>query len=325
LQLDPNNVTSLNNLGVSQQTAGDSEWASGHLDRAIDWYRKSLDPWGKASKGGVALAVIRGYSMAYTAYRQAIAGDFAGATRTVATAAPYIELVRSRVSPGSFQLLLVQLDPKVTAAEVSYERDDLDAARRLSSAALAELSAAKPLDSFETVQRAYRIYYFSNVLGHAEYRLGHFASAEQAERLALEQRRIASPDSIGDKRDMAEISTWLAMSLARQGKLPEAAQVAEPVASFEQGLLARDHGDVWVAYELACALYAQALADPHQRSERLARATALLDRLPTALKRLHDVKQWRRMIEEQQTRTTSARISGPESRLPAGVARRNAA
>jgi hypothetical protein len=307
LKLDPNNVTSLNNLGVAQQTAGESEWGSGQLDDAIDWYRKSLDPWGKASKGGTALAVVRGYSMAYTAYRQAIAGDLDGATETVATAAPYIELVRRSVRPGSFELLLVQLDPSVAAAEVDYERDELGAARRLASDAVAQLSAAKPSADFEIKQRAYRLYYFSNVAGHSEYRLGHFAAAEQAERLALEQRRIAEPDSLADKRDMAEISTWLAMSLAREGKLTEAAQVAAPVVTFEQGLLARNHGDVWVPYELACALYAQALTDPHRSTALLARAAILLDRLPPRLKRLHDVKQWRRMIDEQQAPAAAAR------------------
>ena len=105
---------------------------------------------------------------------------------------------------------------------------------------------------------------------------------------------------------MAEISTWLAMSLARQGKLAEAAQVAGPVASFEQGLLARNHGDVWVPYELACALYAQALAEPGRSVALLSRAAALLQGLPPALQKLHDVKQWRRRVAEQQTSRSSA-------------------
>jgi hypothetical protein len=161
------------------------------------------------------------------------------------------------------------------------------------------MHSTKPTGDFETKQGAYRFYYFSNVLGHAEYRLGHFAAAERAERLALEQRRIASPDALADKREMTEVSIWLAMSLAREGKLAEAAAVAGPLVSFEQDLLARNHGDVWVPYELACALYAQSLAEPHRSAELLARAAALLNRLPPALQRLHDVKQWRRMIDGQ--------------------------
>jgi len=335
LKLDPNNVTTLNNLGVAQQTAGDSAWASGRLGESIDWYKKSLDPFGKASHGGIGFVIVRGYSMAYLGYRQAIAGDLTGAIETVGSAGPYIELVRRHAAPGSFEPLLAQLDPKVVRAEVAYERGDFDAARGLTAEAVAQLQSAKPSSDFEKIQRAYRLFYFSNVFGHAEFRLGHFESAARAERLALEQRRLASPDSLGDKRDMAEISTWLAMALARQGKLAEAAKVANPVASFEQGLLARDHGDVWVPYELACGLYAQSLTDPRQSTALLARAASMLDRLPPVLQRLHDVKQWRQMIGEQQARTArrasaqdpapGARGPAPSARLPAGSVREDGA
>jgi Novel STAND NTPase 1 len=320
LKLDPNNVTSLNNLGVAQTSAGDAAWASGRLDEAVDWYRKSLDPFGEASKGGLAFVIVRGQTMAYTALRQAVAGDLSGAAATVATAGPYIELVRRRAPPGSVELLVAQLDPEIAEAEVHYQRDDFGAARRLTAVAIAQLHGAKPSNDFDTKQVAYRLFYFANTSGHAEYHLGHFAAAEQAERLALEQHRIASPDSIGDKRDMAGYSTWLAMALARQGKLAEAAQVAAPVVTFEQGLLARNHGDVWVPYELAGALYAQSLTDPQRSTELRARAAAMLNRLPPALQRLHDVKQWRRMIVEQPRTTRSA-----AEREPAAAVRRDAA
>ena len=296
LKLDPNNVTTLNNLGVDLTTEADSQWASGSLDEAIEAYQKALDPWGKAANGGVAFVVIRGSGMVTAAYKEALAGDLVGAATTVATAGPYIELVRRREPPGSFQLLLVQLQPNFAEAWVGYERDDFRAARRFAAEAATQLRNAKPSSGFETKQRANVLYYFANVLGHAEYRLGHFTASEQAEREALEQHRINSADALSDKREMAEVSTWLAMSLAREGKLAEAAQVAGPVVSFEQGLLARDHGDVWVPYELACALYAQSLADPHRSPELLPGAAALLDRLPPALKKLHDVKEWRQMI-----------------------------
>ena len=105
-----------------------------------------------------------------------------------------------------------------------------------------------------------------------------------------------APSVIESKRDGAEISTWLAMALARQGKLRQAAQVIDPVVTFEQALLARDHGDVWVPYELARALYAQALAEPAQRDVALKKAAALLSGLPPRLQKLHDVRQWRQWV-----------------------------
>lgn len=304
LKLDPNNVTSLNNLGVDRETEASAEWASGHLEDAIDSYRKSLDPFGKAAGGGLSFVLVRGSALVQMAYSQAIAGDLTGAAATEASAGPYIELLRRRERPGSFELLIAQIQAEFAEAEVDYERDDLRAARRVTTAAIRQLQSATPTGPFETKVSADVLWFFANVLGHSEYRLGHFAAAEQAERLALEQHRIGSPDSIGDKRDMAEISTWLAMALAREGKFAAAAQVAGPVVSFEQGLLARNHGDVWVPYEVACALYAQSLAEPHGGGELRARAAALLSRLPPILRRLHDVKQWRRRIAGQQTDET---------------------
>jgi hypothetical protein len=88
------------------------------------------------------------------------------------------------------------------------------------------------------------------------------------------------------------------MALARQGKRRKAAKMIDPVVTFEEGLLARDHGDVWVPYELARALYAQSLAEPAKRDALLKRAAALLDGLPSRLQRLHDVKLWRRWVAQ---------------------------
>ena len=131
--------------------------------------------------------------------------------------------------------------------------------------------------------------------------LGHFAQSERAERIALDRNAIALPFAssvIANKRDGAEISTWLAMALARQGKLRQAAQVIDPVVTFELGLLARNRGDAWVPFEVARALYAQALAEPTQRDAALKRAARLLSGLPPRLQELHDVRQWRQWVTE---------------------------
>jgi hypothetical protein len=78
--------------------------------------------------------------------------------------------------------------------------------------------------------------------------------------------------------------------------LRQAAQVIDPIVMFEQSLLARNHGDVWVPYEVARALYAQALAEPARRDVALKRAAALLSGLPPRLQGLHDVRQWQQWV-----------------------------
>ncbi|HEX5462331.1 MAG TPA: hypothetical protein VFX20_20360 [Steroidobacteraceae bacterium] len=127
--------------------------------------------------------------------------------------------------------------------------------------------------------------WWSDIDGPAEYQLGRFAQAESAEHDALKWGKAALTGSIAEQRQMVKDSTWLAMSLVRQGKSKEAAQIIDPVAKFEQGLLERDHGDVWVSYELAAALYAQSLAEPALHGRMLSRSAALLRGLPRACRR----------------------------------------
>jgi hypothetical protein len=50
-------------------------------------------------------------------------------------------------------------------------------------------------------------------------------------------------------------------------------------------------------YELANALYAQALTDPKQAPALLREATSLFNQLPTSMRNLHDARQWRARIE----------------------------
>ncbi|MGH8327996.1 MAG: hypothetical protein ACRET2_14675 [Steroidobacteraceae bacterium] len=146
------------------------------------------------------------------------------------------------------------------------------------------------------VQESFRpalLYWWSDIDGPAEYQLGRFAQAESAEHDALKWAKVALTGAIGGQRQMVKDSTWLAMSLGRQGKLSEAAQVIDPVVKFEQGLLERDHGDVWVPFELADALHAQSPPEPAQRGPMLSRSAALLRGLPPSLQKIRDV-QWLR-------------------------------
>src|SRR5258708_36568554 len=92
--------------------------------------------------------------------------------------------------------------------------------------------------------------------------MGNYVAAEADEREALAARKIWGTQAIPDQRDLGEVSTWLAMALARQGKTAEAAQLIGPVVKFQRGLASRNRSDRWLPLELARALYAQAPAEP---------------------------------------------------------------
>jgi hypothetical protein len=93
-----------------------------------------------------------------------------------------------------------------------------------------------------------------------------------------------------DLRSEGNLTSWLVMALVPQGKLAESAKLIAPVVKYERGLAARNHGDAWVPFELAAALYAQALTDHTQAPALLREAGALLDALPADILAMHDTR-----------------------------------
>lgn len=316
LRLDPKNVDMRNNLGLAITDVCVPLWAQGQLREALGWCRKALDAWAQASKslsGGFAVQVR--YVAGRTADWQAVAGDLTGALRTATTAERMLASRASHQPTAGGGWFAVSLDAQAVAAEVAYERGDSAAASHIAQGAIQSLRRAK-VENAGTLARAYLLYAFSRVYGRAEYRLGHFAAAAHAERLALEQAKLVAPFSssvLASERDRARISEQLAMALARQGKLRQAAQAIGPVLGFEEGLFRRNHGDVWVPYELARALYAQSLCDPAERARLRARAATLLERLPPDLKALPDVRHLRQRVAGGAAPAVRARESPGES------------
>ncbi|MGA7539615.1 MAG: hypothetical protein WBW93_12710 [Steroidobacteraceae bacterium] len=301
LQLDPNNVGMLNNLTVTLSGIGSALWAEGHPDEGNGWLLKALQPMAKTIHAGSFFIANYAGFLSQTGVSQAISGDLTGALRTAASGRALIDRSRLRLAQDNQVMGLLDLWPQYVQATVSYERGDFAAAGRLAAEATRQTRDAKLVG---TVQQSFRpglLYWWSDLDGPAEYQLGHFAQAESAERAALKWGKVTLSQSIGDQRQMVKDSTWFAMALARQGKLQEAAQAIDPVVKFEEGLLARDHGDVWVPDELAGALYAQALAEPAHRQRLLMRAAALLRGLPPRLQKLRDVRWLRGWVAQART------------------------
>ncbi|MFZ0551726.1 MAG: hypothetical protein WAM21_13050 [Steroidobacteraceae bacterium] len=301
VNFDPGDVGSENNAAIAMTDVCLSLWGGGHLSEALEWCQKSFPIWAGASQhlAGGFVVQIR-YLGSRLADWQAAAGDLTGALHAAVGDQRLFETGSPSHPPSGAGWFASVLDTQIVQAEVRYERNDFTGASRVAGQATMQLQAEKAQGSAEKLAQAYLLCDLSNIHGRAEYQLGHFESSERAERIALERNATLLPFAasvLASKRDSAEISTWLAMALAREGKLPRAAQVIDPIVTFEQGLQARNHGDVWVPYELARALYAQALAEPKQRDVALKRAASLLSSLPPQLQRLHDIRQWRQWVE----------------------------
>jgi hypothetical protein len=227
-------------------------------------------------------------------------GDADGAAAALASVTGYLADLRRSEPKDSMAPIIVEALTKTGAAEAAFEQDDLPAARRIAMDVVSQVQPIKPQRGVQEVQKFATLYTAANFAGHADYLLGNFPAAEQEERAALEARKHYLTEAVVDRRDLAEKSTWLAMAIARQGRLGEAAQVIDPVVAFQRELKAKNHGDRWQPTELAAALYAQSLAEPKQRAALLREATMLLDGVPPTLQSLHDIRQWRERIRAAQ-------------------------
>lgn len=298
LQLDPNNISMLNNLTVTMSTVAGTLWARGHFAEANDWNLRSLQPLGKTVQAGsFFLANYAGF-ISQTGYSQALSGDLTGALRTATSGLAFLERSRLGMVQDSGVLRLMDQWPLFIEAEVSYERSQFAETSRLAARATEQVRDAKLVGAVQQSFRPALLYWWSDIDGPAEFQLGHYAQAESAGRAALKWGKVTLSDSISDRRQMVKDSTWLALSLARQGKLREAAQVIDSAVSFEEGLFKRNHGDVWVPYELAGTLYAQSLAEPAQRARLLSRSATLLRGLAPPLQKLQDVRWLRQWVAQ---------------------------
>jgi hypothetical protein len=296
LNLDPKSLVSINNLGVAHQSLGDALWSAGRLREAMPYYHEMYGDFVNAASGGAGPKILFSYQAEYMITQQSLLGDTAGATDSLAKMTPILVKLRQSEPKGSMAPIIVEAMQKTGEAEGAFEHDDLMSARRIAWGVTTQLEAIKPERGVQEVQKFVGLYLAANIAGHADFLLGNYGDAERAQREAIDARKKYLTEAIGDRRDLAEKSTWLAMAIARQGRLEEAAQVIAPVVKFQRELAAKNRGDQWQPLELAAALYAEALTDKSKSRVLLREAAALVESRPATLRALHDVRQWRERI-----------------------------
>jgi AAA+ ATPase superfamily predicted ATPase len=301
LKLDPANTVNINNAGVADQGIGDALWAMGKLREAIPYYLKSLGHFGSAAKTGEAgYTIVHGYDVTTTSYHQAQLGDANGAAATIASGEPFLAALRSTEPAGSMAVSMVDVLQKLSKTGAAYQLDDLAGTQHLARAAAAETESTKPSGNLQESQKYISLFVAYHLEARANYLLGDFAGAERAERASIDARKHSTTEAVADRRDFGELSTWLAMAIARQGRAAEAAAIIAPVVKFQRQLAARNRGDQWQGLELAAALCAQALTNQQQGPALLREAAAKIDALPASMRGLRDVRLWRSLISEAQ-------------------------
>jgi tetratricopeptide (TPR) repeat protein len=304
LNLDPNNVVSLNNIGVAEFQLANISWSQGKLREALVYFGRQGAYLERAAPGGAAFLIDRFSIMWGVSWRFAMIGDDAAGSATLAAGQRSLAQLRHGESATPGVLALVNVEFTGTEAILALGRSDYPNARRLAGQAIEALQNVPPGSASDLQLQFIRTILYEP-LGRADFELGDYAAAEQALKESLEARRGTTGEAIDDQRWFADVTLWVAMAQARLGHTADASRTLAPVLTLNRAIAARNRGDAWVPVELARSLYVQSLIEPEHRAPLLAEAGHLLAGLAPQVQASREVRQWSERIRS--ARGASAR------------------
>jgi len=229
-------------------------------------------------------------------WRKANLGDTAGAARDAAEGARAAQSWSADKTASATDVAFVDCAAAEGRVELALAMGDAETARSLASSNIVRIQALQGLQPEYELHRNQFLFYVGDLLGQAEYLRGDYTAAEKAMRDVLAARTHFPSTNNSDRREVAEVSTLLAMSLARQGKIAEAREVIAPVVKLHRDLATHNKDDHWQHVELAAALYASALTDPSKSAALLAEAGRLMASTPAEMHGLRIFTLWRDRI-----------------------------
>ena len=296
LGLQPDNTVTYNNIAANLELLGDAHWAAGDVHESLEDYRRALEATVHSNQAGPGFIMNALFSTVQMGIHQADVGAAGPAAEALATATEAVQKLHEETPAGSPVPVFGESILKYGHAGIAIFQGDPATARRYLLQSIGLIQGVEPRGAFESLLKNSGLFYAQDQMGQAEYLLEDYPAAERAMRMALEERAKWPLDTDADRRGQMEVSTYLALALARQARLDEARQVIAPVVTFHRALAARNHGDQWQHVELAAALYAESLTDARRAPALRREAAALVDAVPAPMRVLWSVRLWRTRI-----------------------------
>ncbi|MES2127016.1 MAG: hypothetical protein V4463_07065 [Pseudomonadota bacterium] len=187
-----------------------------------------------------------------------------------------------------------------SAMLASLYRDDAAGATAIARQALAQLDAAKG-SAADTLELNHMRFGLLTLQGMALYAGQDFTGAEKSLRAAMAVPTGWFTDSAREAWGRrADVSTWLAMALARQQRLDEARKAVAADLAHSRELAKTNVDDNAERVRLAGLLYAYALGAPDDAGATLREAQATITALPAEMRTLRPVEVWRAGIAAAQ-------------------------
>ncbi len=299
LGLDPDNTVALNNLGVNYENLASAYWRAGQLRQGVVVYRKGADSFGdlaaRANTGGIG---GQADSLVWTGECLAQLGDLPGLQALATDDARFLGLHPPSTAAADDVHYRQSVDPYLQAL-AAEARGDLATARRLAEEAAERVPWAdrKVLVSTSITSSAL----LDALAARTAFRMGDFPAAVKALDMTLATLNLAENDA-PDDLDFQRFSALHAIALGRAGRTAEAVTAGKAVLAAERRLASLNRTDRLQPYELALALYADALAEPANATANLTEAAKVMDSLQPQVAALMGPKELRGWIHQAQAR-----------------------
>jgi hypothetical protein len=299
LGLDPDNAVAVNNLGVGYENLAAAYWRAGQLRQAAVTYRKAADTFGDlVAHTNTVGGANQAESLLWSAEYLAQMGDLSGLQALAADDARFLTLHPPTTATVADTHYRHSVNLYVQAL-IAEARGDPAAARRLAAEAAAAVTweDRKILTSTGTAGSAL----LDALVARTAFRMGDFPAALHALDMTLATWSLVENDA-PDDLDLQRFSALRAIALGRAGRTAEAIVAAKTVLAAERRLASLNRTDRLQPYELALALYADALAEPANATANLTEAAKIMDSLQPQVAALMGPKELRGWIRQAQAR-----------------------
>jgi hypothetical protein len=299
LGLDPDNAVAVNNMGVTYENLAVAYWRAGQLRQGAVTYRKAADTFGDLVAHANTVGIANeAESLVWSGECLAQLGDLSGLQALAAADARILTLRPPSTAAVADTHYRHSVNLYVQAL-VAEARGEPAAARRLAAEAAAAVTWEDRKILTNTGSAAPAL--LDALVARTAFRMGDFPAAIQALDMSLASWNLTENDAPDDV-DFQRFSALHAIALGRAGRTAEAVTASKAVLAAERRLASFNRTDRLQPYELALALYADALAVPAHANANLAEAAKVMDSLQSQVAALMGPKELRGWIRQAQVR-----------------------
>jgi len=274
----------------------------GRIDEALAKGRALVE----TQRQGEVSAMLAGnvaFTAWFLAYLENDVGNRKGAEAALGEWRRLVARAVKDLPPDSFDRIAGMARIEVVGVTRLLADEDPQQARSAAQARLLRIEALKPATPGQERTRNFLLLNINRQIAVAEFRLGHYDTAEVTIRKAMRYLKLVPPRTLSDERDASDDQMLLAICLARLGRYEEARQSAEPALRFQRQLQSQANDDLSQRVQLAQALFATAVASGGRGYATLKEAAAYIDALPTPMRGLRSTMTLRRWIADEQRRS----------------------